>query len=357
MRRANGTGSIVKLSGNRRRPFMIRKTKGFDDKGHPIYDIIGYTETYQKGEYLLASYNNDPWNTDLAKITLEDLFNQFMEVKKHKFAKNTIDTFSVSYKHIQKYAKKKYKEIKAFHMQETIDNCGRGYSTQGNIKTLWKNLDKFALEYDISSKMYSSLLVSAPIENTSKSSFTDREIKKVWEYYYKYINNDFDNIKKAGYLTCIDTILFYLYSGFRLSALLEMKIEDIHLNEPIPYFQGGVKTQASMNRIVPIHSSILELVKNRVSKSKSGYFIEFNNSSMSMGQYEAAWSRLMKLMNIDRTVHECRHTFSTKLDSAGANRVCIDRLMGHSSKSTGERVYTHKNLQELKDTVELIKVE
>lgn len=39
---------------------------------------------------------------------------------------------------------------------------------------------------------------------------------------------------------------------------------------------------------------------------------------------------------------------------AGANKVCIDRLMGHKSKGTGERVYTHKNIEELRTNIELI---
>ena len=57
---------------------------------------------------------------------------------------------------------------------------------------------------------------------------------------------------------------------------------------------------------------------------------------------------------LHHTPHECRHTFETKLDSAGANRKCIDLLMGHVSKDTGNRVYNHKTLDELKATVELI---
>ena len=52
--------------------------------------------------------------------------------------------------------------------------------------------------------------------------------------------------------------------------------------------------------------------------------------------------------------HECRHTFETRLDSAGANWKCIDLLMGHVSKDTGNRVYNHKIFDELTATVELI---
>ena len=50
-----------------------------------------------------------------------------------------------------------------------------------------------------------------------------------------------------------------------------------------------------------------------------------------------------------------RDALRTQLDSAGANRKCIDLLMGHVSKDTGNRVYNHKTLDELKATVELIK--
>ena len=62
----------------------------------------------------------------------------------------------------------------------------------------------------------------------------------------------------------------------------------------------------------------------------------------------------MLFRSIDKTPHECRHTFRSRLDSAGANKVCIDLMMGHKSKEVGERVYTHKKLEELKFAIELI---
>ena len=37
MKNPNGYGSVVKLSGNRRKPFCARKTSGWNEKGHPIY--------------------------------------------------------------------------------------------------------------------------------------------------------------------------------------------------------------------------------------------------------------------------------------------------------------------------------
>ena len=45
MKNPNGYGSVVRLSGNRRRPFVARKTRGWDERGYPIYDTIGYFPT------------------------------------------------------------------------------------------------------------------------------------------------------------------------------------------------------------------------------------------------------------------------------------------------------------------------
>ena len=53
-------------------------------------------------------------------------------------------------------------------------------------------------------------------------------------------------------------VLVMCYSGFRLGAFSTI---ETHLEEEIPYFKGGVKTQAGRNRIVPIHSAVLEMVK------------------------------------------------------------------------------------------------
>jgi len=62
----------------------------------------------------------------------------------------------------------------------------------------------------------------------------------------------------------------------------------------------------------------------------------------------------MDAWGMDHTPHECRHTFRTRLDNAGANKKCCDLLMGHASTDTGLRVYTHKTLNELRAAVELL---
>lgn len=332
----NGYGTVAKLSGNRRRPFIIKKTVGWNDKGHPIYDIIGYAATREEGLMILSEYNRDPWDVDRAKITLQELFDLWKEKKAPKLGQSNRSSLCSAFKHCSGLVNKRYKEIKAFQMQETIDTCGKGYSTQAAIKNLWGHLDRFALELDIISRCYSELLTSDPIPPTSRLPFSKDEIKRTWEH------QDYP---------WVDTVLILLYSGWRISELLGLAPEDIDLKEGT--MKGGTKTKAGKDRVVPIHPKIKPLIERRLSEG-GPRLISYNGKPCNQTQYRIFWADIMKALEMNHTPHECRHTFESALDSAGGNRKCIDLLMGHVSKDTGNRVYNHKTLEELKNTVALM---
>lgn len=337
MKNPNGYGTVVKLSGNRRNPYAVRKTKGFNDKGYPIYENIGYAPTREAGMIMLAEYNKSPWDIEADKITLEELFNLWLDKRAVKLGKSNASCLKSAYKHCARYAKIRYNRIKAYQMQDCIDSCGCGYSTQAVIKNLWGHLDHFAMELDIIIKCYSELLTSEPIPETTKKIFTDEEVQRIW-----------DN----QHLPWTDSLVFFLYTGFRISEVLEIKISKVDLQQWT--VTGGTKTAAGKNRVVPIHSKIQNIVQKRVEQSKSGYLFEYNGKKIKQSQYRGIWSTLMEQLAMNHTPHETRHTFRSRLDSAGANKVCIDRLMGHKSKGTGERVYTHKDIEELRMNIELI---
>ena len=338
MRNPNGYGTVAKLSGKRRRPYIVKKTIGWNDKGHPVYDIIGYAETREAGNIMLAEYNRDPWDVDKAKITLQQLFNLWKEKKAPKLGESNRSSLCSAFKHCSKLVNNPYKQIRSYQMQETIDNCGKGYSTQAAIKNLWGHLDRFALEMDIITRCYSDLLTSDPIPPTTRLPFSKDEIKLLWEH-----QSD----------PWVDTVLILIYSGWRISELLNLKLEDINLQAGT--MKGGTKTKAGKDRVVPIHSKIRPLVEARLAES-GPRLISYNGRACSQTQYRIFWADIMKALGMNHTPHECRHTFESQLDSAGANRKCIDLLMGHVSKDTGNRVYNHKTLDELKAAVEMINI-
>lgn len=331
MKNPNGYGTVTKLSGNRRKPWIVKE--GISGWQKPI----GYTATKEEGMILLAQYNNDPWDIEADKITLQELFDLWEEKRAVKLGTSNRSSLKSAYKHCSKLGKVRYKQIKSYQMQDCIDSCGCGYSTQGTIKNLWGHLDRFALELDIISKRCSDLLTSDPIPETTKEIFTDEEVSRLWE------NQNFP---------WVDSVLFFLYTGFRISEMIDLRTETVNLQEWT--LTGGTKTAAGKNRLIPIHSKIQSIVQKRFEQSKSGYLFEYNGKKLNQTQYREFWAAVMEALKMDHTPHECRHTFRSRLDSAGANKVCIDRLMGHKSKGTGERVYTHKNIEELRLNIELI---
>ncbi len=50
----------------------------------------------------------------------------------------------------------------------------------------------------------------------------------------------------------------------------------------------------------------------------------------------------MKALGWTHIMHECRHTFITRLDNAGANQICIQLIVVHQQNSVTSKVYTHK---------------
>ena len=181
MRNPNGYGSVIKLSGNRRNPFAVRKTIGWNEKGHPIYQTIGYYPTREEGMIALAEFNKSPWDLAAEKTTLEELYNRWMELKGLKLSKANQDALRSAYKHMAALKGTSYKALKSFHMQDVIDNCGLGASTQRLIKNLFSHLDRFALEVDIINKGYAQLTTVEPMPETTKEPFSDAEIKILWK--------------------------------------------------------------------------------------------------------------------------------------------------------------------------------
>lgn len=338
MRLPNGYGSVVKLSGKRRNPYWVRLTEGWDNRGYPKYKTLAYVHTRSEGLTMLAKYHENPWDAD-SNITLGKLFERWVKDKKPLLSSSNGEKISFAHNHTCSLDKMQYKDIKSYHMQQTINKCGKGYATQAAIKAFWRHMDKYAFELDVIDKQYSELLTSAPEETPDRKPFTIEEISKLWRDY----NNGVPDV---------DIPLIFIYTGFRISELQHMRVENVDFNTNI--MTGGIKTTAGRNRKVPIHHSILPLVYHRAKINREGYLFESKNGMYKSRFFREKFKEVMGMENMEHIPHECRHTFETLLDDAGANRKCIDMLMGHVSKDIGNRVYNHKTLGQLRENIELL---
>ena len=335
MRRPNGSGSVIKLSGSRRNKFGARLTVGFNDKGHPIYKFIGYAENWNDANAMLVKYNENRYDLDRAEITTEELYNLLVEKKGSRFSKNTVLAWRSGFKYLKPICKMRYRDIRAHHMRECIDGCGRGYATQGAIKTLFRQLDRLALEYEVIFTCYSELTTVDKTPETSKKPFTKDEILLLWK--------NIDNVE------WVDLVLFLIYTGLRAEEFVKLKKENVDLDNLRLYISDS-KT-ASGIRYVPICSKIVPLTKKRY-KSAGKYLFGFRTQKYDC--FHDKWKAACVALDLPHTPHEARHTLRSMLDSAGANKVCIDLIVGHKSADIGERRYTHKTFDELKSAIELI---
>lgn len=336
MRNPNGYGSVIKLSGNRRRPFMARVTTGYKDNGQPIYKALDYFTRREDALICLANYNEAQFDIDYRNLTFSELFDKLKEIEYPRLSSSLQYTLSAAYGHCGKLYKARYRTIKKYQMQSCIDNCGKSYATQTNIKNLFYHMDRLAFELDIISKRYSETLTVKASDPKKKVPFTDAEVETVWK-------NAPDT----------DMILFLLYTGCRLSEMLLMRCVDIDLKAG--YMTGGIKTEAGKNRIIPIHANLRPVIERNMNGGEYLFQIPQGRSEDVLRArkryFQKVWDR-----NIgeSHTSHDCRHTVRSRLDSAGANKVAIDLIMGHKSSDVGERVYTHKTVKELQEALAML---
>ena len=295
-RNPNGYGCVTKLSGKRSRPYVVKVTV-YDSEGNSKQVPVGYAPTKAEALILLAQYNNSPWEIDREKVTLTVLYQRWLKIKAPKLATSTQGSLKSAFKHCSKYYGLKYRSLKAYQMQDCIDSCGKGYSTQWAIKNLFGHLDRFAFEMNIIDKMYSQITTAPPIPDTKREPFTAEQVEALWE---------------IADQEWADTVLIYIYTGFRLTELLNMKTEQVNIDEK--YLQGGMKTASGKSRIVPIHSRIWPYIEKRVQHGDP-YLFSYQGKKLSRSKYYEFWNSIMEKIGANKMPHEARHTFETKYES------------------------------------------
>lgn len=342
MKRANGNGSITKVSDNRRKPYKVTITKGWDvNTGKQLKKVLGYYFTQKEANKALADYLDTPYDLELANTTFKEVYEKWSKIKYPKVSHSAILGYQSAYNNVEKLHNMKIKDIKARHLQEAIDNCSKGQATKKKIKFLFGQMFAYAMQNDIITKDYSEFVdIGKASEESKREPFSNKEIELLWKH--------IDDIE------FIDTILIMIYSGFRIGELLELEIKNIDLVNMT--MTGGLKTEAGKNRLVPIHPKIFPLIEKRYNKDNQYLIINFKGKKMKYDNYyKEKFIPIMEQLNMKHRPHDCRHTFATLLSNANANATAIKKMIGHESYATTEKIYTHKDIEELRKNVELIK--
>lgn len=337
MKNPNGYGTVIKLGGKRRRPYQVKITVGYNQDGKQLKKVLGAFATIREANEFLVRYNKTP-DLFINNATFSDVYYKWSESKFENISKSTIANYKIAFQHSRAIAGIKMRDIKTIHLQDVINEVG-GYGTKKSIKNLFSQLFEYSMRNDIVAKDYSKFVdIGEKKVVVTRKPFTLKEIDTLW--------------KLVDTTEWVDTVLILIYTGLRIGELLNLKNKDINLQEN--FIRAGSKTQAGINRLIPIHPKILPLIQKRISQYE--YFIlNYKNEKKGYSNYHREnFKVLMKNIGMEHTIHDTRHTFATLLNNNNANKTSITRLIGHSSFLTTEKVYSHKDIEELRKAIEII---
>lgn len=373
MKLPNGYGSVTKLSGNRRKPYLARVTLGWitdEQTGKCVQNRvpIGTFKTKKEALQALAEYGANPYDIQNDNLTLSELYQRWTEAYFPTLeSESSSRTITAAWRYCHAIYNMRVKDLRARHIKgimedgyiipargkETGQKVPASPGTKARIKSMFNLMLDYALEYELVDKNYARTFdLSNDIIKEKEAAtrghiiFTDSEMQTLW-----------DNVDSLRF---VDWLLIQCYMGWRPQELAILKIADVNLDKQ--YIIGGMKTSAGKKRIVPIHSRIKHLIQQNYDQAiELGSKNLFNDPSAVKGgmlitydKYAGRFAKIMTSLKFreDHRPHDPRKTFTTMAKKAGVDEYVIKRLVGHRITDITERTYTERDIEWLRSELE-----
>ena len=324
-KRANGKGSIYKLSGRRTNPWAVRKTIGKNEKGYPIYKFIGFYHTYEEANRVLHEYNKSPYS--LNDETLNDMYERFIVGYEETHKPKTVEGFKAKWKHLSPLYEEPIANLTRKKLQLFFDNLDASQIVKTKVKTTLKAVLSYSVRYDVipPERMvildYIDLTSHVVNKGVEHKVFTKEEIKRI-----KKINDDISKV-----------ILFLIYTGLRAGEFCS--ISDNSIDEDMVIHIEDSKTEAGI-RDVPLSNKAQKLSPVPQFKSYSTLYYQFHK-----------WQKKYKF---DHELHDTRHTCISLLTEAKIDERIIRSIVGHKGTGVTENVYTHIGIEAKREALNKI---
>ena len=152
MKLPNGYGNVSRMSGNRRRPWRVRITVGWEineetGREKQISKTLGYFETKKEAMLALAEYNQAPYDLTNKDITFEIAYKAWSEKHFEKYP-STQRGLVAAYKVCSPLYEMRMGDIRLKHLQDRMDTIkDKSVSTQNNLKTVFLQTFKYFGRY------------------------------------------------------------------------------------------------------------------------------------------------------------------------------------------------------------------
>ena len=370
-RRPNGSGTVVKLSGNRRKPYCARVSLDERNKinGEKKTLVIGTYETYKEALNALSLYTLTVNNTISKKEAMEmdpenykniqsklrkgipkfkDIFEILDNDEFSLLSASTQNNMRGAYKHLKKLHNKYIDQISLRMIQEVFDSDHSNHGTQVHMKTVCSKVFRYAVvnQYIGRNDDYTSYIRIAKYEESSMHKpYTIDEINKLKEA----------DTEEAHIM------LIMIYTGVRINELLNLDRDNIHINEAcnddgtdrsISYMITGSKTKAGKNRIIPIHNDIKQFVIDDLLKDGDRLI----DTSYANFTNRTVLPKINKLLDAHHTMHDTRKTFASLCQLNNINIYIRKKILGHRMNDITFDVYTNASKNTLWTEINKIKI-
>lgn len=367
--RGNGTGSITSYkTAKGKRKYRVRISAGvyFDEEAEKVKTVcksLGVFDTKAEAEAALAEYNNSPYDLTTKIVTVGDLYDAWSKEYFEKVAPSAVRSVTSAWAYCDDIAKLPLKRLGKAHIEAVMKNGHReiirgssvevreaSVNTQMRIKSMFNLMLDYAVGYKL---IPSNVARTFDVNDMRKEADYQKKIKESLSQ--DELNILWDNVDDFPF---VDMVLIGCYMGWRPSELCDLEVSNVNLNEN--YIQGGNKTEAGINRKVPIHPLIKPLVEKRYNQaislqskwlfndrfSQTGYHVTYD-------KYRRKFDKVMKYLGIpNKTGHCQRVTFITKCYQANIPEYLIKRIVGHSLKgNVTDGVYNRVEQETLYEAV------
>mgnify|MGYP002525300111 CR=1 FL=1 len=315
IKNANGYGTVIKLQGNRRKPYACRKTVGKTEKGYPKYKYISYHKTKREALNALREYNADPYN--LNQKTFAEIYELWFEHQ--NYSDRVGNKYKNAFKRCEPLHKLAMSELTLPRVQAFFDSLEATAVNVAICKTLLKGMIDYSIKrglLPVSAKSIMELVEAVPRKETTSSkreAFTKAEIEELWK------NKD-DKYTKL--------ILFYIYTGLRFSELSIAEWHEDYLDLKKSKTKAGI-------RLVPLSDKAKSLLPL---PELPGHRVF----------YDAIKYRY------NHMPHDTRHTFISLMTEAGVDSRLLKKIVGHATDDVTEAVYTHISMEAMLEAINKI---
>ena len=321
--RGNGEGSIVKLSGKRKRPYAARVTTGWTNGGKQLFKYVGYYSTKTEAKNALNNFLINPYDLNANNLTAMDIYDKW--VTNAKFSEDVLK----NYKRVIEnsgLSKKVFKDITLFELENATKDLTP--AMQKRFKAAWKHLYEYGMRHDLVNKNLADIMQLEKYVAGKRDAISLNDVKVV-------LKGD-DNIAKI-----------LLYTGMRINELLEIKSSNVFIEER--YMIGGKKTLAGINRVIPLHRDILPIIKDFLSKNTNYLITDEKGKKVNYNNYLNTWKSNEVLKTT--SPHFARHTFVSRAVACGIQKTFIQKIVGHSNSDVTDH-YTHLSKEQLIEAID-----